>query len=270
MIQFVKSLVPKKLKKYLKKNVLKKGVVNAPKHVSSLVKDGTLDATTAYNKYGGYCTPFAAQKESVVQAILKGDVYEPETIQYIIDNCQDGDVVQAGAFFGDFLPGIAKNISETAKVWSFEPSLEFFRCAEITIRINNLNNVELFQVGLGAEKSEQKLQVATADGRQLGGASRIIDGENGKFVPIVIETLDSIIPKDRNISIIQFDLEGFEIPALKGAIETIKRCKPILILEILSHNDILSNDWFKENILSLGYQISGKVHNNTIITIQHN
>jgi hypothetical protein len=110
----------------------------------------------------------------------------------------------------------------------------------------------------------------TEDGRKLGGASRIINSEIGKFVPITIDTLDTMIPDDRNISIVQLDLEGFEIPALKGAINTIKRCKPILILEILSHNDILENDWFKKNILSLGYEISGKVHNNTIVTIQHN
>ncbi|MGH1383225.1 FkbM family methyltransferase [Kordia sp.] len=271
MIKLVKSLFPKKLKKFIKRKVLKKGYVTKPVHITSLIKDEfTLDCTIAYNKYGGYCTPFSVQKESVVQAILKGNVYEPETIQYIIDHCKNGDVVQAGAFFGDFLPGIAKNISKNAKVWTFEPSSEYYRCAEITCLINNLHNVKLFQVGLGAEKSEQRLQIATEDGRQLGGASRIIDSENGKFVPIKIETLDSIIPEDRDISILQFDLEGFEIPALKGAIKTIQRCKPILILEILSHNDILTNDWFKENILSLGYQITGKVHNNTIITTEHN
>ncbi|WP_046756840.1 FkbM family methyltransferase [Kordia jejudonensis] len=271
MIKLVKSLIPKKLKKFVKRKILKKGYVNKPVHAASLSKDEfTLDATIAYNKYGGYCTPFSAQQESVVQEILKGKVYEPETIQYIVDHCGNGDVIQAGAYFGDFLPGIAKNISETAKVWTFEPSLEYFRCAQITILLNNLNNVHLQQVGLGEVKSEVKLQIETADGRRLGGASRIIDSENGKFVPIKIETLDSMIPEDRNISILQLDLEGFEIPALKGAINTIKRCKPILILEILSHNDIVSNDWFKNNILSLGYKITGKVHNNTIVTIQHN
>ncbi|EDP97946.1 FkbM family methyltransferase [Kordia algicida OT-1] len=271
MIQFIKSLFPKKLKKFVKKKVLKKGYVHKPVHIASLTKDEfTLNATIAYNKYGGYCTPYSAQKESVVQEILKGNVYEPETIQYIIDNCSDGDVVQAGAYFGDFLPGIAKHISKNAQVWTFEPSKEYYRCAQITILINDLANVNLFQVGLGAEKSQVQLQIETEDGRRLGGASRIIDSKSGKFVPINIETLDSMIPENRNISILQLDLEGFEIPALKGAINTIKRCKPILILEILSHNDILSNDWFKQNILSLGYEITGKVHNNTIVKIQHN
>lgn len=271
MTNLIKSLVPKGVKKFIKRKILKTAQVTKPKYNASLVKDEfILDGTIAYNKYGGYCTPFSAQQESVVQEILKGNVYEPNTIQYIIDHCDKGDVIQAGAYFGDFLPGIAKNISETAKVWTFEPSAEYHRCAQITILLNNLKNVNLFQVGLGEAKSQLQLQIETEDGRRLGGASRIIDSENGKFVPITIETLDNMIPEDRNISILQLDLEGFEIPALKGAINTIKRCKPILILEILSHNDILTNNWFQENILSLGYKISGKVHNNTIVTVQHN
>jgi len=271
MINAIKSLVPKSIKKYIKREILQTAHVKKPVHTTSLTQDEfTLNCTIAYNKHGGYCTPFSAQQESVVQEILKGNVYEPATIQYIIDHCGAGDVVQAGAYFGDFLPGIAKHISNKAQVWTFEPSSEYFRCAEITILINNLSNVNLFQVGLGEEKAEVQLQIETEDGRRLGGASRIINSKKGKFVPITIETLDSMIPEDRNISIIQLDLEGFEIPALKGAINTIKRCKPILILEILSHNDILANDWFKENILSLGYEIAGKVHNNTIVKIKHN
>jgi FkbM family methyltransferase len=271
MINVIKSLVPKSLKKFIKKEILQTAHVKKPMYNASLLKDESiLDGTIAYNKYGGYCTPFSAQQESVVQEILKGNVYEPETIQYIIDNCGIGDVIQAGAYFGDFLPGIAKHISKNSQVWTFEPSSEYYRCAKITILINNLNNVNLFEVGLGEEKSQVQLQIETEDGRRLGGASRIIDSKKGKFVDITIETLDSMIPEDRNISIIQLDLEGFEIPALKGAINIIKRCKPILILEILSHNDILANDWFKENILSLGYEITGKVHNNTIVKVKHN
>ncbi len=271
MINAIKSLIPKSLKKFIKREILQTAHVKKPTYTTSLTQDEfILNCTIAYNKYGGYCTPFAAQQESVVQEILKGNVYEPATIQYIIDNYGTGDIIQAGAYFGDFLPGIAKNITSKAQVWTFEPSPEYYRCAEITILINNLKNVHLFQVGLGAEKAQVQLQIETEDGRHLGGASRIIDSKKGKFVPITIETLDSMIPEDRNISIIQLDLEGFEIPALKGAINIIKRCKPILILEILSHNDILANDWFKENILSLGYEIAGKVHNNTIVKIKHN
>jgi hypothetical protein len=64
---------------------------------------------------------------------------------------------------------------------------------------------------------------------------------------------------ERHVSIIQLDVEGFEQPALMGAMETIKRCKPILILE-----NCPEPDWLAENILSLGYRISGNLHKNTV------
>lgn len=32
-----------------------------------------------------------------------------------------------------------------------------------------------------------------------------------------------------------------------------------------NNNDILKTEWFKSNILSLGYTLTGKVHNNFII-----
>ena len=53
----------------------------------------------------------------------------------------------------------------------------------------------------------------------------------------------------RNVSIIQLDVEGFEQPALKGAMTTIARCRPILILETLA-----DHTWFTERILCLGYR----------------
>lgn len=271
MVAILKSLIPKSVKRFIKNEILKTGQVSKPKYAAALKKDECiLNGMIAYNKYGGYCVPVSALQESVVQTILKGDVYEPETIQYIIDHCGNGDVIHAGAFFGDFFPGISNKLAPEAQLWTFEPSAEFYKCAKMAILLNELTNVNLFQLGLGEEKTNLRLQVETKDGRTLGGASRIIDGEDGKFVDIKIDTVDAIVPKDRNVSIIQFDLEGFEIPALKGAMETIKRCKPILILEILSHNDIINNSWFTENILSLGYEIAGKVHNNTIIKLKHN
>ena len=74
---------------------------------------------------------------------------------------------------------------------------------------------------------------------------------------IDILTIDGSVPKDRNISILQLDIEGFEKQALMGALETIKRCKPILILE--DDHGFTKSDWFKDNILSLDYNIDKKL-----------
>ena len=85
------------------------------------------------------------------------------------------------------------------------------------------------------------------------------DGNRFKEVDIVV--LDSVIPPERAVTIIQLDVEGFERHVLEGAMETIRRCKPILILETLPESDSLS-----EILSSLRYRVSGKLHENTVLT----
>jgi hypothetical protein len=78
--------------------------------------------------------------------------------------------------------------------------------------------------------------------------------------------IDDVIPADRDVSIIQLDVEGYEKEALIGAIQTIKRCLPILILE--DNNDIINSPWFSSEILSIGYEVSGMLHQNTVLQVK--
>ena len=39
-----------------------------------------------------------------------------------------------------------------------------------------------------------------------------------------------------NVSLIKIDVEGFELQVILGALSTIKRCKPIIIVEISNQN----------------------------------
>ncbi len=234
----------------------------------SLITDSdekNLNVTIAYNKYGGYCAPVSTQHRTLNQKILKGEVFEPDTIEFMISHAKDGDIVHAGTFFGDFLPGISKKLNNNAKIWAFEPNPESYRCTQITIIMNGISNVNLLQSGLGAETSKTKILTKDKKGVSLGGSSTIIDNieGNGKGEEIQIVTIDDVIPEDREISIIQLDIEGYEKQALMGALETIKRCRPILILE--DDTKFTKSDWFKEKILSLDYNITQKLHYNTVI-----
>ncbi len=218
----------------------------------------------ASNAYGQYCVPVASAHRPVSQCILRSNIHEPEKIEYIRENCKDGDVVHAGTFFGDFLPAISSALAPDAKIWAFEPNYENYYCAKNTIRLNNLQNIEFQNAGLGETNSEANLLIRTPNGKNLGGGSKITSSYEPELTIVVrIVSIDQVIPSDRKISIIHLDVEGYEKQALSGALQTIQLNKPIIIME--DNNDIIETEWFNNNILSLGYKIIGKVNNNHII-----
>jgi FkbM family methyltransferase len=266
--KLVKSIIPYESMPFgLRKLVSKIVQINKPKNVKALAgsRDNVLNCMIAYNALGGYCTPLSSFQRPVVQQILKGRVHESDTIEYMLKNCGHGDIVHAGTYFGDFLPGLSTGISQNAKIWAFEPNLENYRCAQITILLNGLENVTLKNAGLGEANAVKKMLVQTDDGTNLGGASRIVnEQENGTTIKIAIVSIDQSVPSDRNVSVIQLDVEGYEKEALQGALNTLQRCKPILILED-NHDDLITSEWFLKNIMSLGYVLSGKVHMNTVL-----
>ena len=251
MKQFVKEALPVPLirvaQKIIGKSIERK---NPLLTLYSGDEPSVLQCCIAYNKFGGYCVPLSSNHRPAAQKILSGDVYEQETIDYIVNNYKGGDIIHAGTYFGDFLPALSRACAN-AKVWAFEPNPENYRCALITTFINDLRNVELTNAGLGSEKGLAQMMVSDETGRSLGGGSRLVEAayeqNNNHFTVVKVVKIDDVVPVDREIATLQLDVEGFEKSALIGAISIIKRNRPILIFENLPEED-----WLAENIFQLG------------------
>lgn len=253
------------LKRYLPQSLGKKaGRQSLPGNYDSLT---ALKCRVWYNEYGGYCVPESSIHRSAARRILQGQTYEPQTIEFMRNNCSTGDIVHAGTYFGDFLPALSQACSPDSRIWAFEPNPENFSCAQITVLINKLENVTLRNAGLGSAEDVLRMRTKDESGRGLGGKSRIVDP--GEFDPmrdeeVRIVKIDDCIDCSRPVSIIQLDVEDHEKAALTGALETIHRCLPILIIEVRRGSDLLESEWFATNILSLGYSQTGTLHNNTV------
>ncbi|WP_420349452.1 FkbM family methyltransferase [Pelagibius sp.] len=224
----------------------------------------TLACCIAYTDSGGFCVPLSSRHRPAARRILEGSVYEPDTIAFLAEHCGQGDIVHAGTYFGDFLPALSRACAGHATIWAFEPNPENFRCASVTCAINALGNVRLANCGLGAGGGSAMMQVRSPDGRALGGGSQLQAGAEvlpgNLTVEVDVVALDDVIPPDRAVSIVQLDVEGFEQQALAGAIGTVSRCRPILVLETLPEES-----WFAENILGLGYRIDREIHGNKVL-----
>jgi len=262
----LKKIIPQSIRVALRNK--QKTLRNITKPVNAKYignQESVLNCKIAYNQDGGFCLPLASLHRPAVQLILKGKQHEPDTIKFINANCKDGSVVHAGAYFGDLIPAISKGLSKHANLYSFEPSFENYRCAQLTCSINNLQNVELYHAALGETSGQINFQVEDESGKNLGGLSKVqIHKKNAavKTEQVKVLTIDEVIPNDVNISIIHLDVEGYEQFSLAGAMETINRCLPIIIVETLPNED-----WLKENLTALGYTKTGSLQGDTVFSI---
>ena len=172
------------------------------------------------NKYGTYSVPNEITYTYTAQAIINGDVHEKSTIEYI--KSIGGNIIHAGAGFGDFLPAL-----NNCNIFTFEPNQLMYNSALETIQLNNLTNVTIYPYAIGDYDGDNKLKHIDELGQEMGPRREIGDGITIKQVK-----LDTIIPKSTKIDLIHLDLEGYEFEALLGAKEIIERDKPIIVLEI--------------------------------------
>jgi FkbM family methyltransferase len=261
MKQLIKKIIPKPLHP-LARRIAERSTPARKRYAGE--NGSVLQCCVAYNDFGGYCIPLSSKRRPSTQTVMSGGVWEPETIKYITTNCAGGDIVHAGAYFGDFFPALSTACTLGTKLWAFEPDPENYRCARITILINGLSNVVLANAALGPERGTAPLIVAEPTGQSLGGRSRMLGSvrrdTGGRRVMVEVVRIDDVVPSDRRVSILQLDVEGFEQHALSGALNTIRRNAPILILEKLPEQG-----WLHEHLLPLGYRMAAKVHGNTVL-----
>lgn len=235
-----------------------------PQDVAVTLPADAPDSVVASNEHGAYCVPRSSLHRPVSRAILDARVWEPRTLDLVRGTDADGDIVHAGTFFGDFIPALARSRELGAVVWAFEPNRENYECARITIELNGLENVTLSHAGLDERGGAALLATSDGKGLALGGGSRLLcdpsraQGLSNEEVNLV--AIDDVVSSDRRVAVIQLDVEGHEREALTGAMHTIERCRPLIVLETLP-----PESWIAEHLAPLGYRVAGTVDANTIV-----
>ena len=166
----------------------------------------------------------------------------------------DGDVcIDAGGCWGDSALYFALKAGKTGKVYSFE-----FIDSNMAILNYNLslnphlkNNIELVPNPIFDEDNIKMYYIDD------GPASRIDFEPLGSDNSVVkTKTIDTLI-KEKNLSKVDFikmDIEGVELRALKGSVETIKKFKPKLAIAVYHKNvDFYEIPQFIDS-LNLGYK----------------
>ena len=139
-----------------------------------------------------------------------------------------GVALDIGAHIGTWTIDLEQKFN---KVICFEPLPLHLECLRKNIKDHN--KVEIFEVGLG-NISGKEVYIDYEEDGNTGTAAILPRSLNTSPTghKIKLERLDSF-----NIPVIDYmkvDIEGYELPFLKGAKETFLRTKPVLNIEIKS------------------------------------
>lgn len=163
------------------------------------------------------------------------------------DFIKDKAIIDAGGFIGDTALILSDYTND--KVYSFEPFLSNFDSMKENIKLNNKTNIEPIYMALGDENKE----IYITDTKIASDNKLDVELTSGNKVEMT--TLDNFVEKNNiKVGLIKTDLEGFEGPFLKGALNTIKKQKPILIISIYhNYSDFFDIKPMLEE-LNLGYK----------------
>lgn len=139
-------------------------------------------------------------------------------------------MIDGGACFGTHSRAFAAKVGSDGKVISFEPSKTNFEILKKNASVVDAANISVFQLALGAsEQSAISVEVDPVN----AGASRIdlvAAGETSGGLTVRVTTLDGL-ELDR-VNFIKLDLEGAELSALRGSIQTLEKHRPIVFTEV--------------------------------------
>lgn len=158
-------------------------------------------------------------------------------------------IAEIGANIGAHTVALARIAGRGGRVLAYEPQRIVFQTLCANVALNNLLNVECFQIALGDRKGQLKVPRIDYEQRGNFGGVTVDAYEQGQNVPL--ERFDDHFHYGA-LHLMKIDVEGMEIAVLDGARDSIARHKPILYVE----NDRLDrSEQLIEHLFAIGYRL---------------
>ena len=148
----------------------------------------------------------------------------------------DAVVVDGGANIGFFTVPVAhRTQGRGTRIISFEPQRQLFQALGGSLALNGYQHVYLHNCGLGETPGQAELPVIDYSVAQDFGTVSLSDEytvvEHGWMNDRVVDitSIDAMaLPR---LDFFKLDVEGYEVPALAGALTTIKKHRPWIWVE---------------------------------------
>lgn len=179
--------------------------------------------------------------------------FEGNNLLKAIEICSKfGTAIDGGAHVGSWTVCMADMFNN---VFAFEPNQSNYDC--LVTNTVDFDNVHLYNQALGDENKKMSMHPPVDPGNS--GAGWVMAGDDFEVV-----TVDSL--ELQELDFLKLDVEGYEPHAITGAIETIKKFKPVILVEqkAITARFGLPFDEAGKRIEALGYKLRAKMNNDYI------
>ena len=180
-------------------------------------------------------------RDLVAVNILRGGEWQPEIWNALATNLPEGSVLlDVGAHIGYFSMMGARKVGKTGLVVAFEPNPDTLITLRQNIKVNEFQNVVVAPVACADR--EQTLTLFAAPFMNSGASSLArnnadLSYENPpKEYSVRGRRIDDVVRelKLSRVDAIKMDIEGAEVVALRGAMETMKKFHPKIVVEVVA------------------------------------
>lgn len=218
-------------------------------------------------KIGTFSVPKDALQDPYARAIRAGTIFNASILDVIKECIQPGTIcLDIGAGFGSLSVFLSKQTGPCGQVLAFEADDYVHDVLQHNITINQYENIRALKA-LVAEQDNDMYDFPAAQGTRFPSYSdyRVSEGNvPGTIRSISIDDLGI----DTQVSIMLVDVNGMELKVLEGAVETISKYNPVIVVtnnETYWKAQDTSPEELSEFVKGLGYDVTVSRDNRYIL-----
>jgi len=174
----------------------------------------------------------------------------------LIDLASKGDhVLDIGTNIGSTALLFADKVGPNGSVVGFEPDATNYKNCLHNLSLNTYDSLAVYNMALGDENTHLNMVVNSASNR---GGNRISLDQSERGELVEVKKLDDFMKElawDK-LDLVKIDVEGYELKVLMGGVNTIKKNRPVLFIELDNNNLMKVGDSAKQLIDFLIFELN--------------
>jgi FkbM family methyltransferase len=186
------------------------------------------DSTVAFPTYGVqfWCPPEWRGMSKMAYTLREH--YEPELLRLQDWVRPGGTVIDIGAHYGAYTIALSALVGPEGRVFAVEPADHALSVLRRNIEINASDNVAVLATALGDTPATAMLHLHGDQSR--ASLNQFAEGDTGSQ-SVAVARLDDLV-HGGPVTFIKIDVEGYELPALRGAERILSEDRPVVQFEL--------------------------------------